>query len=67
MERETLVRVNKAAYIVFIVIAALTAVAAMVFGMLDMTLPSYTAAGCACIVAGALLFHMLNAGQSKRR
>ena len=59
MEKENLDQANKAAYLVLIILASLTTLAAMVFGMLDMRMPSYTAAGCACLVTTALIFHTI--------
>ncbi|MBO5253893.1 MAG: hypothetical protein J6C51_08120 [Clostridia bacterium] len=67
MDKETLDQTNKAAYIVLIVLAALITAAAMVFGMLDMRLPSYTAAGCACLVTTGIVFHTIRSGKKKRR
>ena len=67
MEKETLEHANKASFLVLVILAALTTVAAMVFGMLNLYMPCYTAAGCACLVAAALLFHTINRSRSGKR
>ena len=59
MEKENLDQANIAAYLVLIILASLTTLAAMVFGMLDKRMPSYTAAGCAGRVTTALIFQTI--------
>lgn len=67
MEKDTLELANKVSFIVFIVLSALTAAAAMVFGMLGLRLPCYTAAGCSCLVTVSLLFYTISKFTSKKR
>ncbi len=67
MGKETLEHANKASFLVLIILAALTTVAAMVFGMLDLRLPCYTAAGCSCIVTASLLFYTICKSRSGKR
>lgn len=67
MEKETLEHANKASFLVLVVLAALTTVAAMVFGILDLYMPCYTAAGCACLVAAVLLFQIIHRSRSGKR
>ena len=67
MEKETLEHANKASFLVLVILAALTTVTAMVFGMLNLYMPCYTAAGCACLVATALLFHTIHRSRSRKR
>ena len=67
MEKETLENANKASFLVLIILAALTTIAAMVFGMLNLTMPCYTAAGCSCLVTASLLFHTVRRSRSGKR
>lgn len=67
MNKNTLELIDKTVFILLVVLAAAAILVAMVTGPLGYDSVSITASACACIIAVALLWHILHAARSLRR